>query len=113
MRPFEGRLRVSVATITELEIGVLMAGDPASRRVRAGTLGEARALVPLVYDEAVGSELARLVAALRRAGRRLPLFDAVIAATAVVKGLPVYTQDRDFIALRDQAGGPDVLPAWT
>lgn len=113
LRPFEGRLRISVATVTELEIGVLLASDAADRRRRMETLADARALVAIPYDEAVGCELARMIAELRVADRRVPFFDAVIAATATTTGLPVYTQDRDFELLRDHAGGPQVTPAWT
>jgi predicted nucleic acid-binding protein len=36
-------------------------------------------------------------------------FDCIIAATALVAGLPVYTRDRDFEIVRDHAGGPRVL----
>ncbi len=112
IRPFAGQLHISVATVTELEIGVLLAPGPAERRRRVATLTRARRLVAIPYGEAVGSEFARMVADLRRLGRRVPFFDALIAATATTTGLPVYTQDHDFELLRDHAGGPEVAPAW-
>jgi tRNA(fMet)-specific endonuclease VapC len=106
---FEGLYRVAVATITELEIGVLLAQDPANRRRRRATLARARAHVPIPYDERVSAELARLLTQLRRAKKAAGAFDCMIAATALAVGLPVYTQDRDFEVLRDHAGGPEVV----
>lgn len=109
LRPFQGSLRISIATLTELELGVLMANDRAVRRVRTATLASARAHAPIPYDEPVSTELARIVADLRRAKRRVGVFDAIIAATALVTGLPVYTQDPDFEVVRDHAGGPELV----
>lgn len=107
--PFRGALRISIATVTELEIGVLMAHDPANRRLRSATLAGARSYAPIPYNEPISAELARMMAELRRAGRRVGLFDAIIAATALVNGLAVYTQDSDFETLRDDARGPEVV----
>ena len=90
---------------------MLVAQDPANRRLRAATLAGARRYAPIPYDEPISVELARMVAELRRAGRRVGLFDAMIAATALATGLPVYTQDRDFETLRDHAHGPNVVLA--
>lgn len=107
--PVDALYRVSVATTTELEIGVLQARDPVNRRRRRATLARARAQVPIPYDERVSSELARILTELRQAGKKAGAFDCIIAATALATGLPVFTQDRDFEILRDYAGGPDVL----
>ena len=109
IKPVDGLYRISVASITELEIGVLLARDPANRRRRMVTLARARAHVPLAYDERVSTELARLLTELRRARKRVGAFDCIVAATALAGGLPVYTQDRHFEILRDHAGGPEVL----
>jgi predicted nucleic acid-binding protein len=109
VNPFDALYRVSVATITELEIGVLLAQDPANRRRRRATLARARAHVPIPYDERVSTELARVITELRQAKRKAGLFDCMVAATALASGLPVYTQDRDFEILRDHASGPDVV----
>lgn len=105
----DGLYRVAVATITELELGVLLARDPANRRRRNVTLARARAHIPIPYDERVSTHLASLLAELRRANKRTGAFDCIIAATALAAGLPVYTQDRDFEILRDHAGGPEVV----
>jgi len=109
VEPFDGLCRVSVATITELELGVFLARDPANRRRRTVTLARARTHVPIAYDERVSTELARLLTELRHADRKVGVFDCIIAATAIAAGLSVYTQDRDFELLRDHAGGPNVV----
>ena len=109
VRPLDALYRISVATVTELEIGVLLAKDPAMRRRRAATLARARAHIPIPYDERVSAEFARLLAALRNAGKKAGVFDCLVAATALAVGLPVYTQDRDFELLREHADGPAVL----
>ncbi len=109
VEPFDGLYRISVATITELEIGALLARDPANRRRRNATLARARAHIPLPYDEHVSAHLAALLTELCRAKKTTGAFDCIIAATALAAGLPVYTQDRDFEILRDHAGGPDVV----
>jgi predicted nucleic acid-binding protein len=109
VEPVDALYRISVATVTELEIGVLQAREPANRRRRRATLARARAQVPIAYDEQVSSELARILTELRHAGKSAGAFDCIIAATAVATGLPVFTRDRDFEVLRDYAGGPDVL----
>jgi predicted nucleic acid-binding protein len=107
--PFHGSLRISVATLTELEIGVLLARDPANRRRRTATLSNARSLVPIPYDERVSALLARVLTELRNAKRKAGFFDSLVAATALAHELPVFTQDRDFELIRDYAGGPEVI----
>lgn len=94
------RVAVSVITLGELELGVLAADDDTRAR-RAQTLALARQADPLVVSEPVMSEWARLVASCRAAGlqRTVKLTDALIAATAVVHGLSVVTQDDDFAQL--------------
>lgn len=94
-----GKARISVATLTELHLGVLNARDKALRRLRRATLAEAQTFIPLAYDEAVAEALGGLIGKLRSAGRRVSAEDAIIAATALVHGLTVWTQDADFEAL--------------
>ena len=94
---------VSVVTISELRYGVLAAADHTTRAVRLTTLEGARRLgAPLVIDEAVGDELARLRVALRAGGRAMKVMDAWIAATALAHDAAVCTQDADFDALQDE-----------
>lgn len=92
------QVAVSVVTIGELQLGVLMAGDDATRSRRADTLALARAADPITISEAVMVEWARLVADCRSAGvqRMVKLADALIAATAIEHGLPIVTQDDDY-----------------
>jgi predicted nucleic acid-binding protein len=92
------RVALSVITIGELQLGVLNAGDSATRSRRADTLALARAADPIPVSEAVMVSWARLVADCRAAGvhRAVKLTDALIAATAIEHGLPVVTQDADF-----------------
>jgi predicted nucleic acid-binding protein len=101
--PQGGDARVSVATLTELEVGALRAGDTRVRAARQRTLEHARRFVPLVYDEPVGVELAKLLAAAREQGRRAGAMDAIIAATALVHDLVLWTQDDDFKTLQELA----------
>jgi hypothetical protein len=99
--PLPDRVAVSVVTLGELELGVLAASDPDVLSRRAGTLALAREADPIPVNEAVMSAWARLVVDCRRTGihRTVKLTDALIAATAVVHGLPVVTQDQDFRAI--------------
>jgi len=101
--PPDGDARISVATLTELEVGALRAHDPTVRGERQRTLALARRFVPLVYDEAVSAELAQLLTAAREHRRRAGAMDAIIAATALVHDLAVWTQDDDFEVLQELA----------
>lgn len=93
---------VSVVTISELRHGVLAAEDHATRAVRLKTLEAARRLgAPLVIDEPVADELARLRVALKALGRAMKVMDAWIAATATAHQAAVCTQDADFDAAQE------------
>jgi predicted nucleic acid-binding protein len=91
-----GSLIVSVITIGELRAGVLTADDPHERDRRLSTLTWALRLEPAPVDDAVAQAWARLRVALRDLGRRMPINDSWIAATAIALGLPVVTQDDDY-----------------
>ncbi len=99
-RPLSGeppaRVAVSVVTIAELRLGVLAAPDVESRAQRLETLSRAEALEPLPVDRDVAGAWARLRLALRDAGRRMPLNDSWIAATALAHRMPVVSQDGDY-----------------
>ena len=92
--PDEGR--VSVITVAELRIGVLVAGDTSVRAQRLRTLTEVEALEPLPVDDAAARAFAEITADSRRRGKRPKILDALIAATALSRSMPVYTQDADF-----------------
>lgn len=98
-----GAGRVSVATLTELAVGARRAPTESSRAVRAGTLTRAQRFIPLPYDTAVADRLAEILSAARTQGRRAGAMDAIIAATALVHGLVVWTQDDDFDVLAELA----------
>jgi len=103
--PPPGEARVSVATLTELIVGVRRsAGDPL-RTLREATLARARTFVALPYDEPVAERLGELLAIARSRRRRAGAMDAIIAATALVHGLCVWTQDDDFGVLAELEPG--------
>jgi predicted nucleic acid-binding protein len=90
---------VSVITLAELTLGVLLADDT-ERTARLGTLSAVESTWdPLPIDVEVARAFARLVAGLRSRRRRVPILDVLIAATAVVEQVPVVTQDRDYGAI--------------
>jgi predicted nucleic acid-binding protein len=91
------RLAVSVITVGELRAGVLAANDVASRDRRLATLTSVLALDPVPIDQAVAEAWARLRVSLRDYGLRMPVNDSWIAATAMTLGIPVVTQDDDYL----------------
>ena len=96
------QVAVSVVTLAELEVGVLVARDDDVRAQRLRTLVMAReraAGIPV--DQRIASAYAQLAAAALRAGRRPRIHDTWIAATAVVHGAAVWTQDHDFTEFDD------------
>lgn len=93
------RLSVSVITIGELRAGVLSAKDVATRDLRLSTLAAALELDPVPVDAAVAAAWARLRLELSERGLRMPVNDSWIAATAVVMGAAVVTQDDDYVEL--------------
>jgi len=60
------------------------------------TLRRAESLTPLPITHRVAATWAALRLSLRDAGRRMPLNDSWIAATAISEGIPVVTQDGDY-----------------
>lgn len=97
--PTEGQ--VSVVTVGELRAGVLAAHDPKVRAARLATFERAVGLSPLPVDAAVAESWARLRAALRDSGRRMPVNDSWITATAMAHRLPIVTQDSDYDGIPD------------
>jgi len=87
---------VSVITIGELRLGVLAAIDGPTRARRLETLSRAEAFDPLPIDDAVAHAWAALRLALRDQGKRMPLNDSWIAATAIANRMPVVSQDGDY-----------------
>ena len=90
------RVAVSVMTIGELRLGVLAAADDVTRAPRLTTLLRAEALDPLPIDGHVAQAWATLRLALRDTGKRMPLNDSWIAATALAHGIPVVSRNDDY-----------------
>jgi predicted nucleic acid-binding protein len=110
-RPLERQLpdqvAISVVSIAELELAVLVAADSDTRAQRLRTLGEVRALAgALPIDERTASAYAELAARSLAAGRNPRIHDTWIAATALVNQTEVWTQDQDFT---DFAGAVPVV----
>lgn len=102
-QPPDGEARISVATLTELGVGVRMATHAELKRLREATLCAALRFVALPYDELVAERLAELLVAARRGQRTAGAMDAIIAATALVHDLDVWTEDDDFDVLAELA----------
>jgi predicted nucleic acid-binding protein len=95
--PLPEEAAISVMTLAELHVGVLLAKGPKVRARRLRTLARVeRAFDPLPVDDSVARAFAEIVAHARRRRRQARVVDALIAATAVAYDLPLYSQDRDF-----------------
>ena len=84
----------TTVTLAELAVGPLVADDVHERARRQALLQQAEAdLEALPFDIAAARAFGRVGADLRRAGRKpaARAYDAMIAAIAVSRGLPVYT----------------------
>jgi predicted nucleic acid-binding protein len=88
---------VSVITIGELRAGVLAAADVETRDRRLATLTQALALEPIPIDGGVAEAWGRLRLLLRDSQQRMAVNDSWIAATALALGVPVATQDADYV----------------
>jgi toxin FitB len=96
---------ISVASITGLHFGVLVAADDEERALRAVRLGTIEAtLDPLPITVEIAREWGRLSAAVRNRGGqpRRRSIDLAIAATANIHGVPLLTHNvRDFQIISD------------
>ena len=94
LRANEGRFVVDSIVLGELGLGVLSLPAGSKRTRLERWFGSVVATVEcLPWDAATGLRWARLVADLKRKGRRLPLMDSMIAATALAHDLTVVTRD--------------------
>ena len=91
------RLAISIITIGELRAGVLAATTPDVLNRRVNTLAGALALQAIPIDDAVAEAWALLRMRLREAKLRMPVNDSWIAATAMSRGIPIVTQDDDYV----------------
>ncbi len=92
---------ITTITLAELSVGPLVARDDVERAARQAHLQQAEAdFDPLPFDAASARAFALVSASLRAGGRKASAraFDALIAATALARGLPVYTANPDDFA---------------
>ncbi len=96
---------ISVATLTELHFGVLVASDDDERALRAQRLGVIEAIFdPIPINDAVAREWGRLVATVASRGGqpRRRAIDLAIAATANVEAVPLITRNAgDFVLIEE------------
>src|SRR6267154_2361258 len=92
---------VSAITLGELRLGVLQARDPEAASRRLSTYQLAQRFESLTVDEAVSEAWALLVSRLRAAGRKVPINDSWIAATAIAHCVAIVTQDADYDTMPD------------
>jgi tRNA(fMet)-specific endonuclease VapC len=91
---------IAAVTLAELSVGPLVATDPTERAARQARLQQAEAdFEPLPFDAPAARAFGAVAAALRGSGRKVRArsYDAMIAATAIANGLPLYTiNTKDF-----------------
>lgn len=85
---------ITAVTLAELSVGPLVADDDGERAARQAHLQQAEAdFEPIPFDAAAARSFGQVAASLRRAGRKRSAraYDAMIAAIALSRGLPVHT----------------------
>ena len=85
---------ITTVTLAELSVGPLVAKGASERVARQTRLQQAEAdFEPLPFDASAARAFGHVAASLRRSGRTASArtYDAMIAATAVANGLPVYS----------------------
>jgi tRNA(fMet)-specific endonuclease VapC len=85
---------ISAITLAELTVGPLVTDDDVERAARQSHLQQAEAdFDPVPFDAAAARAFGRVAASLRQSGRKpaARAYDALIAATAIAHGLPLYT----------------------
>ncbi len=97
------RLVLSFQSIAEMRLGALNArwGKKRLQKLESFLSGFTIA----VYTEELGRAWAQVMNDARRAGRRLEAGDGWIAATALVLGVPLVSDDRDF----DDGACPSIM----
>ena len=101
---------ITAITLAELSVGPLVAATDTERANRQAQLQQAESdFDPLPFDGAAARAFGRVAADLRGAGRKATAraYDALIAATAIANGLPLYTTNPDDFAA---IGGLDLVP---
>jgi tRNA(fMet)-specific endonuclease VapC len=92
---------ITAVTLAELSVGPLVARTDAERAARQAHLQQAEAdFDPIPFDAAAARAFGQVAADLRRAGRKTSAraYDALIAAIAIARGLPLYAVNPDDFA---------------
>lgn len=91
----ERELAVDPLILGEIRFGILLM-PAGKRRVRLERWFEegVERIHCLSWEAALGLRWAQLLAELRTGGRSMPIKDSLIAATALVHGLPIATRNR-------------------
>jgi predicted nucleic acid-binding protein len=85
---------ITAITLAELSVGPLVARTDEERALRQAHLQQAESdFDPIPFDATAARAFGRVAASLRHSGRKRAArsYDAMIAATAIANGLPVYT----------------------
>jgi tRNA(fMet)-specific endonuclease VapC len=85
---------ITAVTLAELSVGPLVARSDQERATRQAHLQQAESdFDPIPFVAAAARAFGQVAASLRRGGRKTTAraYDAMIAATALATGLPVYT----------------------
>lgn len=89
---------ITAVTLAELSVGPLVASTDEERAARQAHVQQAEAdFDPLPFDARAARSFGSVAASLRRAGRKTQAraYDAMIAAIALARDLPVYTCNPD------------------
>lgn len=108
---------ISAVTLAELTVGPLVARSAEERSARQAHLQLAEAdFDPIPFDSAAARAFGRVAQALRDAGRKpsARAFDALIAATAISRDLPLHTcNPSDFDGIPDLDLRPVSVTGWS
>jgi hypothetical protein len=108
------RSLISTVSLAELSVGPLVAGTETERSARQAHLQHAEtSFEALPFDADAARMFGQVAAALRRAGRKpaARTFDAMIAAMALARQLPLYTANpADFAGIDGLTVVPVPIP---
>lgn len=96
---------ITAITLAELSVGPHVAQSDAERAARQAHLQQAEAdFEAIPFDDAAARAFGRVAASLRASGRKpaARAYDALIAATAISRDLPLFTSNpRDVVSIDD------------
>lgn len=92
---------ITSVTLAELSAGPLVTNDPAEQAARQARLQLVETVFdPVPFDAAAARAFGGVASSLRARGRKpaARAFDALIAATAISRGVPLYTLNTDDVS---------------